>query len=59
MSYLQFTKEDIIRGAELGVMVLLGLVVLLMVVRPLVRRIITPDGIRDASRAGRRRNAFT
>ena len=45
MSYLQFTKEDIIRGAELGVMVLLGLVVLLMVVRPLVRRIITPDGI--------------
>ena len=45
MSYLQFTKEDVIRGAELGVMVLLGLVVLLMVVRPLVRRIITPDGI--------------
>ena len=45
MNYLQFTKEDIIRGAELGVMVLLGLVVLLMVVRPLVRRIITPDGI--------------
>jgi len=45
MSYLQFTKEDIIRGAELGVMSLLGLVVLFMVVRPLVRRIITPDGI--------------
>ena len=43
MSYLQFTKDDIMRGAELGVMVLLGLVVLLMVVRPLVRRIITPD----------------
>jgi flagellar M-ring protein FliF len=44
MSYLQFTKDDIMRGAELGVMVLLGLVVLLMVVRPLVRRIITPEG---------------
>jgi flagellar M-ring protein FliF len=45
MSYLQFTKDDIMRGAELGVMVLLGLVVLLMVVRPLVRRIITPEGV--------------
>ena len=45
MSYLQFTKDDIMRGAELGVMVLLALVVLLMVVRPLVRRIITPDGV--------------
>jgi len=45
MSYLQFTKDDIMRGAEMGVMVLLALVVLLMVVRPLVRRIITPDGV--------------
>jgi flagellar M-ring protein FliF len=44
MSYLQFTKDDIMRFAEQGVMVLLGLVVLLMVVRPLVRRIVTPDG---------------
>jgi len=44
MSYLQFTKEDIMRGAELGVMTLLGLIVLLMVVRPLVRRIVTPEG---------------
>jgi flagellar M-ring protein FliF len=31
------------RAANLGVMALLGLIVLLMVVRPLVRRIITPD----------------
>jgi flagellar M-ring protein FliF len=31
------------RAVELGVMLLLGLVVLLLVVRPLVRRIITPD----------------
>jgi flagellar M-ring protein FliF len=45
MSYLQFTKDDIMRSAEVGVMALLGLVVLLMVVRPLVRRIITPDGV--------------
>jgi flagellar M-ring protein FliF len=44
MSYLQFTKEDIMRSAELGVMSLLGLIVLITVVRPLVRRIVTPDG---------------
>jgi flagellar M-ring protein FliF len=40
---LQFTKEDIMRAIELGIMLLLSLVVLLMVVRPLVRRIITPE----------------
>ena len=44
MSYLQFTKDDIMRAANLGVMALLGLVVLFMVVRPLVRRIVTPEG---------------
>jgi flagellar M-ring protein FliF len=44
MSYLQFTKDDIMGAAEKGVMALLGLVVLFMVVRPLVRRVITPDG---------------
>jgi flagellar M-ring protein FliF len=49
MDYLQFTKEDIMRGAEMGVMALLGLVVLFMVVRPLVRRIITPENA-DAAR---------
>jgi flagellar M-ring protein FliF len=43
MSYLQFTKDDIMRAVEELVMVVLGLVVLLMVVRPLVRRIIAPD----------------
>jgi flagellar M-ring protein FliF len=52
MTYLTFTKEDIMRGAELGVMALLGLIVLLMVVRPLVRRIVTPDGATAASAAG-------
>ncbi|HEY1310017.1 MAG TPA: flagellar basal-body MS-ring/collar protein FliF [Pseudolabrys sp.] len=44
MSYLQFTKDDIMRFAEQGVMALLGLIVLLLVVRPLVRRIVTPEG---------------
>jgi flagellar M-ring protein FliF len=44
MSYLQFTKDDIMRGVELGVMALLGLIVMFTVVRPLVRRIITPEG---------------
>jgi flagellar M-ring protein FliF len=45
MSYLQFTKDDIMRAANLGVMGLLGLIVLFFVVRPLVRRIVTPDGV--------------
>ena len=41
LSYLQFTKDDVMHWIELFVMTLLGLVVLLMVVRPLVRRIIS------------------
>jgi flagellar M-ring protein FliF len=44
MSYLQFTKDDVMGAAEKGVMALLGMVVLFMVVRPLVRRVITPEG---------------
>jgi flagellar M-ring protein FliF len=44
LSYVQFTKDDIMRFAEQGVMVVLGIVVLLFVVRPLVRRVITPEG---------------
>jgi flagellar M-ring protein FliF len=43
MSYLQFTKDDILRAVEDMVMLILGLIVLLLVVRPLVRRVITPD----------------
>ncbi|MBV8751787.1 MAG: flagellar M-ring protein FliF [Hyphomicrobiales bacterium] len=42
-SYLQFTKDDILRAIEWTVMGLLGLVVVLVVVRPLVRRILAPD----------------
>lgn len=53
MSYFNFafTKDDIMRGAELGVMALLGLIVLLIVVRPLVRRVITPEGMEPGSPA--------
>jgi flagellar M-ring protein FliF len=43
MAFLQFTKDDIMHWAEEFVMVLLGIVVLLMVVRPLVNRIIAPE----------------
>jgi flagellar M-ring protein FliF len=43
LSALAFTKDDIMRAIEMMVMGLLGLVVLLMVVRPLVRRILAPD----------------
>jgi flagellar M-ring protein FliF len=43
MSYLHFTKDDIMRWAELAVMALLGLLVLLLVVRPMVRRIFGLD----------------
>ena len=41
--FLSYGKEDIMRAAELGVMALLGLVVLFMVVRPLVRRVLATD----------------
>ena len=51
-----FTKDDILRGIEMLVMGLLGLVVLFFVIRPLVRRIITPDeppaALPDASMVG-------
>ncbi len=40
---MQFTKDDIMRFAEQGVMAVLGLVVLFFVVRPLVRRVISDD----------------
>jgi flagellar M-ring protein FliF len=43
LSALQFTKDDIMRAIEMVVMGLLGFVVLLMVVRPLVRRMLAPE----------------
>jgi flagellar M-ring protein FliF len=42
---LQFTKDDVMYVIELGVMMLLGIVVLFMVVRPLVKRIIADEPI--------------
>jgi flagellar M-ring protein FliF len=51
MSFLQFTKDDLMRGIELAVMALLSLVVVLFVVRPLVRRILTPDAPRAIAAA--------
>jgi flagellar M-ring protein FliF len=43
LSMLRFNTDDIMRSVEIGVMLILGLLVLLFVVRPLVRRVITPD----------------
>jgi len=49
LSFLQLTKDDIMRAVELAVMAILGLVVMLFVVRPLVRRILTPEEPRLAA----------
>ncbi len=43
LAAFQFGKDDIMRAVEMLVMGLLGLVVLFMVVRPLVRRILAPE----------------
>jgi flagellar M-ring protein FliF len=45
LGMLQFTKDDVMYVIELGVMMLLGLVVLFMVIRPLVKRIIADEVI--------------
>jgi flagellar M-ring protein FliF len=42
---LQFTKDDVMYVIELAVMMLLGLVVMFMVIRPLVRRILASDAV--------------
>ena len=43
LSFLQFTKADVMHWIELLVTLLLALIVILLVVRPLVRRILAPD----------------
>jgi flagellar M-ring protein FliF len=48
MAYLQFTKDDVMHWVEQLVMLALGIIVLLFVVRPLVRRIIAPDQPQNA-----------
>jgi flagellar M-ring protein FliF len=40
---LSFTKEDIVRFAEMGVVALLVLIVLMVVVRPLLKQVLAPD----------------
>ena len=62
LGMLQFTKDDVMYVIELGVMMLLGLVVLFMVIRPLVKRILASEvvpvadaGMLPALADGRRR----
>jgi flagellar M-ring protein FliF len=43
LGMMQFTKDDLMYVIELAVMMMLGLVVTLMVIRPLVRRILASD----------------
>lgn len=43
MSMFQFTKDDLMHGIELFVMALLGLIALMFGVRPLVRKVLTPE----------------
>jgi flagellar M-ring protein FliF len=43
LASLKFGKDDIMQAAELGVLLLLTLMVLLMVVRPMVRRVLAPE----------------
>src|SRR5712675_271114 len=43
LGMLHFTKDDVMYVIELGVMMLLGLVVLFMVIRPLVKRILASE----------------
>ncbi|WGS00273.1 flagellar M-ring protein FliF [Bradyrhizobium sp. ISRA443] len=52
LGMLQFTKDDIMYVIELGVMMMLGLVVLFMVVRPLVKRIVATDVVPALAGAG-------
>ena len=43
-SLLSFTRDDLVRFAELGIISLLTLIVLFVVVRPMVKRVLAPDG---------------
>ncbi len=52
MGLLQFTKEDMMRAIEMGVMALLALIVLLIGVRPLVRKAVGPKQGAIAGAAG-------
>lgn len=43
MSLLDFSKDDILRLVELGVLLVMTLLVLLFAVRPLIRKMVSPD----------------
>jgi flagellar M-ring protein FliF len=43
LGMMQFTKDDLMYVIELAVMMMLGLVVIFMVIRPLVRRILASE----------------
>ncbi|UFZ03695.1 flagellar M-ring protein FliF [Bradyrhizobium ontarionense] len=51
LGMLHFTKDDVMYVIELAVMMLLGIVVVFMVVRPLVKKIIASDEVAAALRA--------
>nr|WP_246164504.1 flagellar basal-body MS-ring/collar protein FliF [Blastochloris sulfoviridis] len=51
LSQLKFGKEDIMQAAETGVFLFLTLIVLLMVVRPMVRRILASDEEKEPAAA--------
>lgn len=51
LGLLQFTKDDVMYIIELGVMMLLGLVVMFMVIRPLVKRILATEEIQALASA--------
>ncbi len=46
LGMLQFTKDDVMYIIELGVMMLLGLVVMFMVIRPLVKKILASEEVK-------------
>jgi flagellar M-ring protein FliF len=52
LGMLHFTKDDVMYVIELGVMMLLGLVVLFMVIRPLVKRILASEEFASPSGDG-------
>src|SRR4029078_5101788 len=49
MGMLEFTKDDIMHWIELGVMSLLAILVLLLGVRPIIRRILGPEASAGAT----------
>jgi flagellar M-ring protein FliF len=52
LGMVQFTKDDVMYVIELGVMMMLGLVVLFMVIRPLVKRILASEVIPSLAGGG-------